>query len=144
VVVDAEAAVQAWLNSRTDLVGQGNPIPLGARLNRQRSPGRGAYAYLLRIGGVPALTAENPFDQARVSATLYAPTKEAAAHAATAYANALHALHVGGPPVPMGPDAVCRAVDGITGPNAFDDHESNREQHRYVVDADFFLALTSA
>jgi hypothetical protein len=143
MVVDAEAAVRAWLNARDDLVGPGNPIQVGAHLNRLRSPGRGAYAYLLRVGGVPALTAETPLDQARISATLYAPTKEVAAIAATAYARALHVLSLGGPPVPMGPEAVCHVVDNIAGPTAIDDHESNREQYRYVVDADFYLALTS-
>jgi hypothetical protein len=144
VVVEAEGAVRAWLNARADLVGQGKPIQLGAHLTRLRSPGRGAYAYLLRVGGLPALTAERPVDQARISVTLYAPTKETAALAATAYASALHVLSLGGPPVPMGPNALCRVVDNITGPTAVDDHLSQREQHRYVVDADFFLALTSA
>jgi hypothetical protein len=144
VVVEAEGAVKAWLNGRTDLVGPGRPIRLGAHTGRLRSPGAGAYAYILRIGGVPALTAENPVDQARIAATLFGPTKEVAALAATAYANALHALHLGGPPVEMGPHAVCRTVDSITGPLAIDEHESQREQYRYQVDADFYLALTSA
>ncbi|MFC9973542.1 hypothetical protein ACFVH6_21875 [Spirillospora sp. NPDC127200] len=140
MVVEAEGAIKAWLNARLDLVGPGNPIQLGAHTGRLRSPGRGAYAYLLRIGGAAALTAENPVDQARVSATLFAPTKEVASRAAVAYANALHAL--AGVPTPMG-EAVCLVVDNITGPLGIDDHESTREQYRYVVDADYLLKLAS-
>jgi hypothetical protein len=136
MAVDAEAAVKAWLNARLDLVGQGRPIPLGAHLGRLRSPGRGAYAHLLRVGGSPSLTAESPVDRARVSATLYGTTKETACAAALAYATALERLD--GIPTAMGP-LVCATVDNITGPTALDDHESAREQYRYVVDADFYL-----
>lgn len=139
MVVDAEAAVRAWINSRTaDLVGVGHPLQLGAHLNRPRSPGRGAYAWLSRVGGTPGLTAETPVDLARISAAIYAPTKESAANAAVAYANALHALHVGAGRTVMG-DAVCVAVDSISGPLWVDDSEGNHEQYRYLVDAEFAL-----
>lgn len=139
MVVDAEAAVRAFINSRTgDLVGVGHPLRLGAYLNRLRSPGSGAYAYLTRVGGTPALTAEQPVDQARVSAAIYAPTKDIAAAAATAYATLLHALSLGGARTPMG-EAVCLTVDNISGPLFIDDSESNHEQVRYLVDADFVL-----
>ncbi|MUN41403.1 hypothetical protein [Actinomadura litoris] len=140
MVVDAEAAVRAFINSRTgDLVGVGHPLQLGAFLNRQHSPGRGAYAYLTRVGGVPTLTVEQPVDQARISAAIYAPTKLIAARAATAYASLLHTLSLGGTRTPMG-EAVCLTVDNISGPLLIDDSESNHEQFRYLVDADFLLA----
>jgi hypothetical protein len=142
VAVDAEGAVRDWVNSLQDLVGQGRPLQLGAHLGRLRSPGRGAYAYLLRVGGTPGLTAERPLDQARISATIFAPTKEIACAGAVAYANALETLD--GRPTPMGPAVVCQTVDNITGPVATDEHESNREQYRYLVDADFVLVLAAA
>lgn len=140
MVIDAEAAVRDFINSRTgDLVGVGHPLQLGAFLNRLRSPGKGAYAYLTRVGGTPALTAEQPIDQARISAAIYAPTKEIASAAANAYASVLHTLSLGGHRTPMG-DAVCLVVDGISGPLLVDDTESNHEQVRYLADADFLLA----
>lgn len=142
MAVDAEGAVKAWIDSlTTTLVGLGNPLQHGAHFNRLRSPATGAYALLYRVGGGRALTAERPFDQARISATIYAPTKETACRAAVAYANALEGVN--GAPVVMG-DAVCQVVDNITGPLAIDDSTTDREQHRYMVDADFFLVLASA
>jgi hypothetical protein len=142
MAVDAEGAVQAWINSRTtDLVGLGNPLQLGAHFIRLRSPASGAYALLYRIGGGRAFTAERPWDQARISATIYAPTKETACRAAVAYVNALESVN--GAAVVMG-DAVCQVVDNITGPLAIDDSATGHEQHRYVVDADFYLVLATA
>ena len=145
MAVDAEGAVRDWINGRTDLAGEGMPLTHGAHLGRLRSPASGTYAYLLRIGGTRALTAERPVDQARISATVYGTTKETACLAATAYTTALEELD--GIPTRMGPLAVCVTVDNISGPLPIDDHETNREQYRYVVDADFYLwpaaALTS-
>jgi hypothetical protein len=137
MAVDAEGAVRAWVNGRTDLVGEGRPLPLGAHLARLRSPAQGAYIRLLRVGGVRALTAETPFDQARISGTIYGTTKETAAQAAAAYATVLEGLQ--GDPVMMSPGVECKVVDNITGPIALDDSDSGREQYRYLVDADFFL-----
>lgn len=142
MAVDAEGAVRDWINSRTDLVGQGRPLQLGAHLGRLRSPGRGSYALLLRVGGTGALTAERPVDQARISATIYGTTKETAAQAAVAYANAVQELD--GRPTAMGPLVVCNTVDNLSGPLAIDDTDTNREQYRYVVDADFYLVLAQA
>lgn len=137
MVVDAEAAVREWVNGPSGLAGTGQPLSLGAHLKRLRSPGAGAYALLLRVGGVPALTQERPVDQARVSASIYGRTKEAAEAGARAYANALEALSLGVRAV-MGA-AMCVAVDNISGPLAVDEHDTTREQYRYMVDADFYL-----
>ena len=139
MAVDAEGAVKDWLNTRTDLVGRGNPIALGAHLTLLRSPGKGAYAYLQVINGVRALTAERPVHAARVSAQFRGTTRETAAHAATAYATALEAMD--GVPTRMGPGVLCHTVADITGPLLpSDEHESNRERWAYVVDADFYLS----
>lgn len=142
MAVDAEGAVKDWVNGRTDLVGKSGPIPLGAHLGRLRSPGSRAYVRLLRVGGTRALTAESPVDQARISATVYGTTKEVAAQAAVAYTNALEGLS--GAPTPMGPLVICHIVDNITGPLAIDDSDTTREQYRYLVDADFYLAPAAA
>lgn len=135
--VDAEACVRAWVNGPAGLTGAGRPLPLGAHLTRLRSPARGAYVLLSRVGGTSALTAERPVDQARVSASIYGRTKESAAAAAVAYANALEPLTLGVPAV-MGA-AKCVAVDDVAGPLAVDEHDTGREQFRYLVDASFFL-----
>lgn len=140
--VDAEALICAWLNSRTDLVGPGMPIDLGAFRKPIRSPNSGAYVLLLRVGGAGDLGAETPLDRARISATVYAGTLEAASRAAVAYANVLAAMS--GAPVLMGPTedgdtATCRVVDNITGPTRLDDHNTSGEQWRQMVDADFLL-----
>lgn len=141
MAVDAEGAVRDWVNGRTDLVGEGGPIHLGAHLGgRLRSPGRGAYVVLLRVGGARALTAEKPFDQARISATFYAPTKEIACVAATAYTTALEG--VDGAPVQMGPLVVCHVVDNISGPTALDDRADT--EYRYLVDAEFVMSLAAS
>lgn len=140
MAVDAEAAVRDWVNGRTDLVGPGSPIQLGAHLGHGlRSPGRGAYVLLLRVGGVRALTAERPFDQARISATFRGTTKEMAANAAIAYVTALEGLS--GAPVAMGPLVVCHVVDNITGPTAIDDGSA---EYRYLADAEFVLSLAAS
>lgn len=140
---DAEGAVRDWINSlTTDLVGLGNPLQLGAHLDRLRSPARGSYALLIRVGGSRSLTAERPFDQARISASIYGTTKQSAANAAVAYVNALEALD--GRRVSMGEAVTCQAVDNIFGPTAIDAHLTGEEQWRYLVDADFFLILASA
>lgn len=140
--VDAEGAVRDWVNSLTSLVGEGNPLLLGAHLDRLRSPARGCYAWLLRVGGTPELTAERPVDRARISASIYGLTKESAAAAAVAYANALLTLE--GRRTPMGLDVVCLAVDSIAGPTAIDPSSVTEDRHRYLVDCDLLLAPASA
>jgi hypothetical protein len=142
MAVDAEGAVHAWINSlTTDLVGPGNPLQLGAHFERLRSPARGSYALLYRVGGGDALTAERPYDEARISATIYGTTKASACQAAVAYANAIKAVN--GAPVVMG-ETVCQVVDNVTGPQALDRDGSGASEYRYLVDGSFFLVLASA
>lgn len=133
--VAAVTAVRAWLNGRDDLVGEGNAFPLGAHRALLRSPGQGAYVLLSRVGGGPGLTAEDGVDRARISASVYAGTDEAAENAATAYRNAVEGLS--GAPAPMG-TAQCLVADNISGPLLIDQHAAG-DQFVYAVDADFYL-----
>lgn len=135
-MVDAEGALRTWINLRTDLVGPGKPLALGAHLKPLRSPASGAYVRLLLLTSSPELTAERPVGRARVSGTVFGTTKESAAVAANSYANAL--LDLAGQPEPMG-DVVCLLADNITGPQAIDDHDTTKNQYRYVVDADLYF-----
>jgi hypothetical protein len=135
--VDAEGVWKDYVNSLTaSLVGQGKPLSLGAHLKPLRSPASGSYVRLLLLTGSPELTAENPVGRARISGTIYGGTKEAAALAATAYANVLVSLN--GVRTPMG-SAVCLTTDAIQGPQAIDDQDTNKNQYRYLVDADLYF-----
>lgn len=134
--VAAVRLVRAWLTSQTALVGPGKPIPLGAFRQHPRSPGHGAYVLLSRIGRAADLVAEDVIDSARVSASIYAGTDEAAEDAAVAYANAVSALT--GSPALIG-DARCLVADDVVGPLLVDNHDSDREQYQYLVDASFVL-----
>jgi hypothetical protein len=134
--VDAEAAVAAWINSLTDtLVGAGNPLSKGAHLHQLRGAATACYALLTLLPGSTALGVENPDHRARISASLYGPTKESATAAAMAYANAL--LTLDGRPAPMGVSAVALVVDpdSITGPYWSPDQAGPR----LICDADFHL-----
>jgi hypothetical protein len=134
---DAEGAAKAWINTLTDLVGQGKPLAKGAHLSAD--PLHGArnvcYALLNQVGGSTALGAENPDQRARISARIYGPSKEAASLAATAYANALVALATGGPVAVTGALIVTVDPDTIAGPLWTPDFG----EPRYLVDADFYL-----
>lgn len=126
--VDAEAVLQQWVNSQTTtLVGPGNPVALGAHLRRLRSPGKGAYVHLSRIGGYDD-TSEMPVDNARMTGSVYAGTKEAAGKAAFAYANALRGLQ--GKPVTVDAGTILNVVQ-ITGPL----YAPDGDEERYLVDA---------
>jgi len=133
----AVTAVRTWVNSLTGtLVGQGRPLALGAFRQQPRSPGHGAYAVLSRIGRSGDLVAEDTIDSPRISASIYAGTDEAAEIAAVAYANHLDALR--GAPAAMG-DARCLVADDLAGPLLVDNHDTDREQYQYVVDASFYV-----
>lgn len=134
--VDAEGALRTWINTRTDLVGPGKALALGAHLKPLRSPASGAYVRLLLLTSSPELTAENPVGRARVSGVVHGTTKESAAVAASAYANAL--LRLAGQSEPMG-NVVCLIADNITGPQAIDDQDTVKNQYRYMVDADLYF-----
>jgi hypothetical protein len=135
--VVAVTAVRNWVNSLTDtLVGPGQPLARGAFRAQPRSPGQGAYAVLSRIGRSGDLVAEDTVDSPRISASIFAGTDEAAEIAAVAYANAVDALR--GTPAVMG-EARCLVADDIAGPLLVDNHDSDREQYQYLVDASFYV-----
>ncbi|MFD1547014.1 hypothetical protein [Nonomuraea guangzhouensis] len=134
--VAAVRLVRSWLTSQTTLVGPGKPIALGAFRQHPRSPGQGAYVLLSRIGRAGDVVAEDVIDSARISASIYAGTDEAAEDAAVAYANAVTALT--GSPAVIG-DARCLVADDLVGPLLVDNHDSDREQWQYLVDATFTI-----
>lgn len=134
--VDAERAIADWVNSLTgSLVGLGQPLAKGAHLNAMRGAASSCYALLTLLPASVALGVENPDMRARVSASIYGPTKEAATAAALAYADAL--LTLDGRRQPMGDAADCLVVDpdSISGPLWTPDQAGPR----LVVDADFYL-----
>ncbi|MFI6228631.1 hypothetical protein ACIBCR_15120 [Micromonospora echinospora] len=134
--VDAEAAVAAWINSLTDtLVGVNNPLAKGAHLHDLHGAAKVCYVKLALLPGSVALGVEDPDHRARVSASVYGPTKESATRAALAYANAL--LTLDGRPQPMGGSVTGLVVDpdSITGPYWSPDQAGPR----LVCDADFYL-----
>jgi hypothetical protein len=132
MTVDAEGAVKEWINSSSDTVSLRVAVQKGAHLKRLRSPYQGNYIVLRRVGGSSTLTAERPVDRARISATIYGVTKEGAAAAAVAYANAIEAVRAR---TVMG-SVVCEFVTNISGPS---DQTLNQDEPRYLVDADFYL-----
>lgn len=132
---DAEGIVKNWINSRSDLVGPSKPLVRGAHLKRIRS--QGVYAMIMTVGTPGDLTAERPIGRARISATIYASTKQAAAIAAVAYMTVLESIN--GVPEKAG-DYKILVVDNITGPIPIDDQLTTREEFRYLVDADFWIA----
>lgn len=131
--VDAEAALRDWVNAQGTLVGQGNPLPKGAHLHELRGAANTCYALLSVVTGGVALGAEDPDHRARVSASIYGPTKEAATAAAVAYANALTGLT--GPVAMTGASCLLIDSDSITGPLWSPD----RVGPRLLVDADLYL-----
>ncbi|MER7131255.1 hypothetical protein [Streptosporangium saharense] len=131
--VVAVTMVREWINGLDTLVGPGRPLSRGAFRQMPRSPADGAYAVLSRIGRASDLVAEDTIDSPRISASIYAGTDEAAELAAVAYCNALDALR--GAPSAMG-DARCLVVEDIVGPLYVEDSD---QEHRYLVDASFFL-----
>lgn len=136
--VVAVTAVRAWLNSLTDtLVGPGRPISRGVYRQHPRSPADGAYILLSRIGRGGDLVAEDIVDSPRISAGVFAGTDEAAEIAAVAYCNTLGGVR--GAPAVMGDTRCLLVVDDIVGPLLVDNHDSDREQYQYLVDASFFI-----
>lgn len=133
--VAAVGLVRAWITAQPDLVGPGRPIALGAFRQHPRSPGQGAYVLLSRIGRAADLVAEDVLDSPRISASIYAGTDEAAEIAAAAYANAVARLS--GAPAAVN-DTAFLIADDIVGPLLVDNHDSEREQYQYLVDASFF------
>jgi hypothetical protein len=130
--LDTEGAVRDWVNSQSALVGAGHPLPLGAQLKRLRSPFRGSYVLLSRVGGSPDPGQEANVDQALISGSVYGTTKQAAAVSAAAYANLLASAT--GLPVAV-PVGRLIAVTAVTGPNYIPDGD----EERYLVDGVFLI-----
>lgn len=138
--IDSEGVLKEWVNSLSGpggLVGEGNPLALGAHLRRLRSPFRGAYALLSVVGTPVPLVEERATAQARISASIYGVTKENAGRAAVAYANALTTVPVL-KPVALG--AQIHTVDAITGPVYLGDID----EERYLVDADVYFTASAS
>lgn len=131
--IDAEGAIKTWVNAQTlTLVGPGHPLPLGAHVGfGLRSPGRGCYLLLSRIGGGPD-PGEINVDQARLSGAVYGMKKLPTALAAAAYANLLVSVAA---PVPLLPAGRLMAVTDVTGPLYLPDGD----EERYLVDAVFHI-----
>jgi hypothetical protein len=132
VFTDAEHLAKEWINSLTVLVGAGKPLAKGVHLNPLHGD-QVAHAEIQVTGGDAALSAENPDHRASVSFLVYGRTREAAARAAVALANALQAL-TGAQPVPVGDDMVLLA-DNVSAPNWSPDGPAPR----YLVDCDLYL-----
>lgn len=135
-MLDIEGIVRDWINTRSDLVGPGRPLTAGAHLKRIRH--HGCYAYVISIGTPTRLVTEVPTGKARISVTVYGITKDVAVRGAVAYGNILEQIQLGHRER-MG-DHVCLAVDNIVGPTPIDDQLTTREEYRYLVDADFWVA----
>lgn len=130
--VDAEAAVKAWVNALTGLVGDGNALVKGAMLTRPHGDPP-TWAELQVTSSSAALSAENPDHRAGVSFLVCGRTREAAARAATALCNELESLS--GRPVPAGSNAVALVADNVSGPVFAPDAAGPR----YLVSCDVYL-----
>lgn len=133
---DAEGVLKLWLAADDALVGTGNPIPAGVHLTRLRAPYTQAWALLSLIAGDDQWFA-GPTHRARISASVYGPTRLAANAAAVAYANTLRRIGAERPVV-EGTGRQLVASAAITGPLYIPDGEDER----YLVDADVFLVPT--
>lgn len=131
VFVDCKAAVRAWVNANSALVGPGMPLPLGAHFQRLRSPYQGAFLLLAHIGGGDDYGA-GVAQRARISGQVYGTTQQTADLAAIAYANAIRGLAKGN--VGM-VGAVCLTAGNIVGPLEADDGDEPRR----LVDAEFMF-----
>ncbi|MFI7468137.1 hypothetical protein [Nonomuraea sp. NPDC049646] len=134
--IPAITVVRDWLNSLDTLVGPGRPLAQGVFREGIRSAADGAYAVISRIGRAGDLVSEDLLDSPRISASIYAGTDTAAELAAVAYANTLAALT--GAATAMG-DHQCLIADDIVGPLLVDNHDSEREEWQYLVDASLYL-----
>lgn len=132
-VVEVEGAVRDWVNAQTALVGAGHPLELGAHFKRLRSPFRGSYLLLSRVGGGPEGVQEINLDRARISGSVYGVTKQTAAAAAVAYANLLVTASV--TPQILVTGGRLAMVTDVTGPLYLIDGD----EERYIVDAVFHV-----
>lgn len=134
--LDAAGAVRDWINSlTTNLVGEGNPLALGASLKQHSGAATVCYGFLLELSSGQWGGSEHPSMSALMSLQVYGPTRQAACDAAVAYAEALEPLHQGFRASTPGGTAIA-GVSGIDGPSWQPDGDSPR----YVVDATFLFA----
>jgi hypothetical protein len=142
-VIAGEAVVAAWTQSRADLTGKDNPLPVGAFLNqnRPRSPADGAYAVINRApgGATLAIAEDSPFTTVRVLASIYAGTQQAAENAAQAWLDAVRTLTGDPVPVPGSDGAVIRVTDNYTGPAFQPPGATEYEPYCFTAGADFIL-----
>ena len=141
MAVAAEVAVREWINSKTDLVGMGNPLALGAFLIEQASPADGAYAVIARSSeGVTRVVSEPApgVGVARMQCLVYAGTEEASEPAAAALRRAFESLS--GCPEPCGDTGVWALVtENLIGPIFVPHQGDTGEIYAFQVDADFLL-----
>lgn len=137
--IAAEAAIRAWVNARSDLKGEGNPLSAGAYLLDQRSPADGAYAVLARAAGGASLVAEaGEVTTATIAAACYAGTQESAEIAAAALRTAFESLQ--GRPEACGDTGVRVLVaSNHQGPVYVDQGPDSGELYCFQVNADFVL-----
>lgn len=135
----AEVAIRSWLNARP-IVGEGSPLARGAYLREQRSPADGAYAVLTRTAEQPGgVVAEDGLvSKARLIASVYAGTEDAAEAAAVAVRNEFEKLT--GCPEPCGTTGVTVYVAANhTGPVLVPVAADSGEIYCFQVTADFVL-----
>lgn len=119
--VDAVGLMAEWINKREQtLVGPGNPLQMGAHLQRIGGGEAATYAYLeeqvsFRSDDSP----ESPDMLAVLSAQIYGGTRLAATRAAVALAEELSSVLDGRPTNTVG--GVVLVADDIQGPSWFPD-----------------------
>lgn len=132
--VDAEGILKLWLVGLESLTGAGNPLPDGVHLVRLRAPYTAAWALLSVVGGDDDWIPDAPSHRARISASVYGPTRLAANTAAVAYANTLRQIPRTRPMID-GTGRQLVNVASISGPLYIPDGEDER----YLVDADVYI-----
>lgn len=141
MAVAAQAAVRAWLNSKTDLTGEGNPLSRGAYLTLQRSVADGAYAVVSRTSeGVTNVVAEDSEagSVARIQCLVFAGTEEASEAAAKAVRAEFENLK--GMPEPCGTTGMTVMVAfNHLGPFLIPWAPDSGEVYCHQVNADFLL-----
>lgn len=133
--VDAEGVLRDWLNTLTStLVGVGRPLTGGVFLDQPtRSPGKGTWAVITRIGGTDAWN-EAQADNARITCSIFSISKLAALNGARAYANTIRGLAA----APQLVDGVrIMTVDNVAGPTWIPNPAKALPQ--YLVDADVYF-----
>lgn len=133
-MTDAVAAVRAWGNAQTALVGAGKPVALGFFDRRLRSPGRGCFGLVEADLSGDGVDAEGLTQLWRLSVGVYSPTdKEAAEQGALALAAALRAVSTT-QPVAAGM-RLLMAVGVVV-----DDDSSSDDEPLFTVKADLYTA----